>query len=1014
MARHTALVRPIPLAVLVLVLGLPPCLPEAAGAAPRGTVLADFESGSVVLQSYDPSQDLDPNDWNLTEQGTHGGSSYSLRLFGNTWKLQSIAGHAVTAGTYLQVAARIASIGEMQAFGISDGTNVLFYTFAGTQLPTDAEWEVAYQGAFEPGDWDTYLLPVGRDWRFRYGYDPTITGLVYVNDRDAGDDGEVLFDDVVDVTEDLPVAPTATIVTGRQRVERLAEDLFRVGVNFHADVTDPDSDVFSYSWDFGDSTFAGVADPYHEYFVHADHTFTVTLAVRDESGMWGRDTAQVVVDPGEPGGPLTMNFVGDVMLARRYDDPGGMIDQYGPEHMFVPTRGIYGDAADVSLCNLECPLTDEGEPHPTKSYVFRGRPSNVAGLTYAGIDLATIGNNHIVDYGARGLEETQEVLDAAEIRWFGAGANEYVALQPSFWTEDGVSLAFVGQCNRTGREYNYQPFLDAAANKPGFAYLTEYNVDAAIAGTRDLADLLVFQMHAGIEYATDPGAAFGIEPVDPARERAADAAEPYPGMPDFQFPTRPSLSDRQLRWRAVDQGADLVICHHPHVLQGFEVYNGVVIAHSLGNFVFDQSFAETFPTVVLTAEFDKTGFLEFTFVPAFVDRLVPRPAYGRLGREILDRMADYSRELDTIVGIDAGANRGTIYTDPGAVDWTSIEDGATVPLREQDGAWVSIPIERDGPGTLARITGIEGAAGNVEVRVGREILWHGDFEDEGATMWDLNSQDEVYDATVARQGLRSLRQHRAAGNQGVVRTDLLGFPVANGGTAYSICGFMRTQSAKDAVFTARFYSGRGGELLGTLNATQPISGTQDWTWYGADLEIPEGAGYFGVRCQMDKPNSGESYAWFDALRLVEWGAWQPAADLPIDVPHPNNLRFVQVRSGGAADSVRVLWEERTCAPSTVAIHPAPGVDAQAVRLAPAWPNPFKERTRIEYRLARAGRVRLEVFDVQGRRVARLHEGDRPAGVHRVEWEAGSLPSGLYLCRIEAAGASQAEKLILLR
>ena len=84
--------------------------------------------------------------------------------------------------------------------------------------------------------------------------------------------------------------------------------------------------------------------------------------------------------------------------------------------------------------------------------------------------------------------------------------------------------------------------------------------------------------------------------------------------------------------------------------------------------------------------------------------------------------------------------------------------------------------------------------------------------------------------------------------------------------------------------------------------------------------MPANAYYFNLRPRLDKPSSGTGYAWFDDLRLVEWEPWQAAA-LPLDVSFPSNLRFLQVRFGsGAADSARVVWEERTAegAPATVA------------------------------------------------------------------------------------------------
>jgi hypothetical protein len=83
-------------------------------------------------------------------------------------------------------------------------------------------------------------------------------------------------------------------------------------------------------------------------------------------------------------------------------------------------------------------------------------------------------------------------------------------------------------------------------------------------------------------------------------------------------------------------------------------------------------------------------------------------------------------------------------------------------------------------------------------------------------------------------------------------------------------------------------------------------------------------------------------------------------------------------------------------------------------LAPNYPNPFNPRTTIEYSVPRAGFVDLAVFDVSGRRVASLVSGHEAAGMHRVDWVADELPSGVYFFRLEAAGRSLTGKMVLLK
>lgn len=1038
------------LSLLVLLLWLP-----AEGAQSRATVLEDFESGAVTLVSHDPAQDLDPDDWEVTDVLAYGGSRYALRLWGNTWKAKEIAPYPITEGTVWQVAAFTREIGEMQGFGLSDGVNTLYYSFHGSQLPTTDPWVVVYQGAFPDSQWNLFLLPVGRDWIDRFGYDPAVTSLIFVNDRDAEPEGEIFFDAVADVTTDLPAAPSAHIIRGRESVEKLSAILYRVGIQFGSQIDDPDTPIDSLAllWDFGDGMTSAEPNPFHEFLVQADYTYTVNLFVRDPQGLWGRDSTQVRVEPGAPELPITMNFVGDVMLARGYDSNGGLIDQHGPEWMFIPTRPYVGDAADLSICNLECPFTDEGVRHPTKSITFRARPSNVTGISYAGFDAVSLGNNHITDYGQRGMEETQEMLDGEGIPWGGADDNEYLALQPVFLNKRGVSLAFLGQCNRTGREYNYQPFLDAGFNKPGFAYEISENIESAISGARAIADLTVIQLHSGIEYATGPGALAGSgwplegedelprgllrepgavgsryapppQPVDAgdplfgvAGEPASDAQGPDDGLNgDFLFPTRPTLTDRQLRWQAVDDGADLVICHHPHVLQGFEVYNGVLVAHSLGNFVFDQTYAETMPTLILNTTFDKGGFHGITFRPAFVDDWVPQVVTGRLAREILDRQADYSRELGAVVSVDPARMLATIHLHPEDLQWIPEAVSRTVPLFDRDGLYVTPPVERTGPGVLARVLPA-GSADGVEVRLGREMVWHGDFENEGATFWDLNSSYETYDETVAHQGIRSLRLRRSDGTSAVT-TSLQGYPALLGGLDYSVSVWIKTEDANQAAFTASLYRGRGSSLIATFYAGDPIDGTRDWTYLWQDFHVEQTPWFFNVRARIDRPTSGQETAWFDEARLIAWEGWEPL-NTALAVSYPNNYRYVQFRTANAADSLRVSWEDVHVSeiPATApeeTVEPGGTTFSADFRLYAPRPNPSTRSVSLEYRLPRGGRVQLDVFDAAGRRVASLLDEAQPAGTHRRTWSAQEVPSGIYFVRCRFEDGVRTEKVVVSR
>jgi poly-gamma-glutamate capsule biosynthesis protein CapA/YwtB (metallophosphatase superfamily) len=993
---------------------------SATGSGARHTVLADFESGSATLTGY-PGEDLQPDRWEVESDNTYGESSHALRLWGNTWKEMAITPYAVTAATVFQAALHVEEKGEIHAIGFGDaGGTVLFYSVTGTQLVLSDPWNVVYQGAYPIQEWRAYRLAVGQDWYDTYGYWPQLTRIVFVNDRDQSPHGATVFDEIYDITDEVPQAPRVHIEALVGETRKLSREaapgvaLYRVEVQFQSLVDDPDSPTHTYHWDFGDGATSAEANPSHAFTATADYTFTIALDVTDETALFGRDTCQVAVEPGGASGEFTLNFTGDVFMGRAYEQSGGLIDTYGVEYLWEPTLPILGDAADLTLVNAECAFTTRGQPHPTKSVVFRTHPENIAGLVYAGVDIATLGNNHIVDYGLEGMLQTQAVFDSVGIARAGSGVNDYFALQPCYYTQAGVRLGIISACNRTGRESNAQPFLDAGTDKCGFGYWLEPTIERAIAQAESLADIVIACPHTGEEYATTPparadGTPFDIENCPPHIPEAE--------VPEVRFRTWPGPGDRALRRLAIDQGADAVINHHPHVLQGFEVYKGRLIAHSLGNFMFDLSYAETLPTIVLEARLDKDGVRGWTFTPAYIDNLIPRPASGRLGREILDRMADYSRPMDTYVGVDAGNLTGTVFLGPAAYYPEVTESTGSAALVAVDGSYVSRPIELAGLGSLSGITAVEGAPAGSEVRIGREVLWFGRFEpDEGYHMWNLNSGDEWLDDTTFHEGAHSLVLRRSDNDPDNVVTLLDRHLPAADSLSYGITGWMKTQDATAATFAVRFYSSRySWNQLATEFAGEPVEGTTGWTRYGADFQAPDGTAFFNVRCSLDPPGAGDGYAWFDDLRVIEWQPWQPL-DGPIEIVYPNNIRFVQVRTPDGGDSVTVTYAETALLDAAYSAVAHARSDApRGARLTGASPNPLRETTLIRYELSGPARVDLTVYDVAGRLVTRLARNEtQQAGLHGVSWQAREQRCGVYFVRLSANGETHAGKIIVLR
>lgn len=880
--------------------------------APPGKAAAiaieNFESGAVNLTSY-PGEDQQPSGWSLDSLLTHNGSGYALRLTGNTWKVEAIPAVPLDSGDVWNIAAYVQQTGEIQGFGVRDSANELLFAFAGTEEVDPATWVTVYQGAFPTDTWNDYRLPLADAWLAQYGYLPVVTGLVFINDRDADPTSVILFDDIEDITSDLPSPPAVSITWTLGTAYRSGAGLLSVDVEFQSHITDPDTGGHTLFWRFGDGSTSSETHPQHTFLVQDDHAYRVLLEATDATDLCGRASCVIAVDPGPTSFPLSMNFIGDVMLARNYEAPGGIIPTRGVEAIFAPTLSILGEAADITVANLECPLTQSGTPHPTKPIVFRGSPANAAGLSFAGIDVVTLANNHIVDYGLAGLQETQNTLRQRSIAFSGAGGNSTEAYEPVLLSKSGLTFGFLAFSDRTGQYNNYQPYLDAGENKPGFANLTAYELTRRVAALRPDTDILVVEMHSGAEYSTAPSLGMNAEEED----------EGYSA-----FSRAPTETNREIRRLALEAGADLVVCHHPHITHGFEVSGGKLIAHSLGNFAFDLSYTETFPSMVLQARVEAAGITGYTVTPVYIDDYIPLRAGGELGLYILDDLAMKSRALGTVLVVDRSAVTATILLDTLALTPRTVNRTVSLPLHQSGGMWVSQPFRLPRSGSLQSVA-VAGTPGAWSVRAGREVLWMGNFEDEGCSLWELETTDETPDTGATHGGHRSLRQRRSAG-AGSLITSLEKRLKTGGGLQYSLCCWIKSSNSSETGVDLLLYDTRTGfSEIGSGNLGDDVVGTTDWTFYAADLAAPAGTAFLDVELRSSGPVAGTGYSWFDDVSVVEWSGWSPAGET---LPTPNDYYWMQVRSGSAAATASVTYVEQqfvdTHAPAQVLIPVTPG------------------------------------------------------------------------------------------
>jgi poly-gamma-glutamate capsule biosynthesis protein CapA/YwtB (metallophosphatase superfamily) len=868
-------------------------------AAQDSSLVEGFE-GYLPLASW-PGEDLEPSGWALSGQAAFG--STSLHLFGNTVKALPLARPRLTPDSRFRITARSAAAGDRQMVGFADSSNVLWYVLWGTRGGYDdtpgqsGQAEVsAYQGFFPLDEWHTVVLEAGRDFQGKFGYLPELCAVILANETDE-DPGEVWFDQLEEVSGLEARRPSAGIDWSvlSQTPDSLLLRLENPGAE----------PGWTHGWNLGDGRRiqgSGVV----ELSVSRQRDHRITVYVEDGAGAW--QTASTLVPGTAPVSPrsLTMGFVGDIMTGRNYEEDGGLIETLGINGLFAPVADAFR-AVDLMMGNAECAYTTADTPHPTKGIVFRTRPENAAGLVWSGLDFLTLANNHTYDYLVPGMEQTMAVFDSLGLPHNGAGLDSDRALRPVLLSADGLAVGVVSMCDRTGNYNNYQPFLDAGPSRPGFALWSRGNTAASVTPLRPQVDWLVLQVHSGNEYSTEPSRTSG---------ESAAWAEDFPFDPETRGLSardlNPDQSERSLRREAIEAGADLVITHHPHILQGFETHQDRLIAHSMGNFIMDLNYLETMMTAQLDVEVEEDQLLSARIRPAFIQDWVPGFVRGGASRYLLDHISSLSRDFDTWVLREPGDSTAVVVFDTTAVTLAGTAIPVALPLAADEDGFLSQPWFHEGGDYLAALSTTAGEPA-LEVRVGRELCWWGGMEDEGMSVWDLNSADENWDDTVARTGERSLRLDQQDGGQAITYFTHRG-PL-DPALEYTLGGFLRTQNAASADLQIRYYNTRTGDMTQS-EVVHTVTGTQDWNGSFASLDPADSRRFWQLRARLTA-GTGTSRAWFDDVHLVEWGPWQTlSSGSTLDLRFPDDGRAIQVRRATAGTAALTVHTNAVELPAT--------------------------------------------------------------------------------------------------
>lgn len=270
--------------------------------------------------------------------------------------------------------------------------------------------------------------------------------------------------------------------------------------------------------------------------------------------------------------------------------------------------------SDITFGNLECSLARNFllEKPATEGYVFKANMNFGEGLRRAGFNVLSLANNHSMAGGRNSVPITAGILDREGITFAGMGEDIDKAREAKIVRIGKTRIAFIAsvliECS---------DFYAAGKNQPGIYVGDENSIIDVVKNARQISDIVVVSLHWGVE-----------------RKFA------------------PTQEQRTFARKLIEAGADLILGHHPHVIQGIERYNGKIIAYSLGNFVFDHlsDLSRSNRSMILKVFINKQTFeiekLQVFPVMLKFNQIFPEPAEGDNKKEITDTLTEFINDLN--------------------------------------------------------------------------------------------------------------------------------------------------------------------------------------------------------------------------------------------------------------------------------------------------------------------------------------------------------------------------------
>ena len=296
-------------------------------------------------------------------------------------------------------------------------------------------------------------------------------------------------------------------------------------------------------------------------------------------------------------GDVSIAVTGDVMFSRNM--PSVLSLDSSP----FESVGNITSNVDLLLVNFENAATTSS--NPLKGDVpLKCSPEYVPLLKANNRTVAALANNHVMDYGVSGMNDTLNHLKNNNIPSIGAGLNESEAHEAYVQNISGRKITVLNYMDSNNfKEYAYSTMPYANDTHPGYSAYDLSDVQRQISKNND-SDLIIAYMHFGNEYSTSPNS----EQITIAHD-------------------------------LIDSGVDVVLGSHPHVTQGIEMYNGKPIFYSLGNFIFDQSNPATHYAYFVEIDMiNDTG--KCSVYPVYINNYLPEFMSENQSNDMLKTLSD--------------------------------------------------------------------------------------------------------------------------------------------------------------------------------------------------------------------------------------------------------------------------------------------------------------------------------------------------------------------------------------